>query len=228
VSPSDETTARGVGAGEALATQTVGHRGEQPRSDKHDRGGHRVVRDLIDEMNALIAGLDLDPNQQRFMEYRWRDQTAFFRGRVQENRKYFYWLRMVAVVGAVTVPALVGLNVAGSAARGVKWSAFGLSLLVAIVTAWEQLFRFGQRWRLYRQALDAMRAEAWRFAQLLPPYSGKKHGEPDNAHRSLFPLFAEKVEAIVKEFGEEYVEDVVVPARGAPREDGTKEPPPHT
>jgi hypothetical protein len=176
-----------------------GGRGVRP----FDRGRrHPDLAALEDELNGLIEVINVtDEDRRKFLESRWRDQTLFMKKRVISNRSSFQWLRLVAVTGAVTVPALVSLNLGGEAGAAVRWITFVLSLLVAVATAWEQLYRFGRRWRLYRESLDQMRAEGWHFALGIGDY--EKLG-PDEA----FIAFAERVEELLKRYSEDYMQDI--------------------
>ena len=152
----------------------------------------------------------LSPEQEEFVRRRWQAQTLFMKGRVILNRRSFYLLRWPAVLGAVVAPSLVGLTL-GGASQAIRWATFGITLVVAITTAWESVFRYGRRWRLYRQALDAMRAEGWAFAAGLDQYKGRDKGDES------FRIFGEAVQRILRQSGEEYVHGVFEVDEGSER-----------
>lgn len=170
--------------------------------------GRRDLRHLNDELarviEIMVKAHDLTEADREFLELRWRDQTVFMKDRVIRNRRSFYLLRWLAVVGAVAIPALVSLTVTGSAAAGIRWATFTLSLVVAVATAWETLFRYGRRWRLYRRSLDRMRAEGWAFAAQIGSYKGKKGKEALEA-------FASTVEGILRDYSEDYIQWIFEP-----------------
>ena len=84
----------------------------------------------------------------------------------------YYALRLLIIIGRVIIPALVSLDLGSNLAAGlVRWTTFGLSLMVAISAAIEGLFRFGERWRHYRTIVERLKIEGWQFFQLSGPYA---------------------------------------------------------
>ena len=51
---------------------------------------------------------------------------------MEGNRKQFYGLRLAAVISAIIVPSLVGLNLSGTGGSAVRWLTFTLSLIAAL------------------------------------------------------------------------------------------------
>jgi hypothetical protein len=115
-------------------------------------------------------------------------------------RGRYYVLRMVTVVGAVILPALVSLNLEGSAETSLDWVAFGISLLVAASAAVEGFFHFGTHWRHYRETVERLKSEGWSYSQLAGPYH-----RGGSTHASAFPAFAANVERILGQEVETYV-----------------------
>jgi hypothetical protein len=158
-------------------------------------------RDLVE----LAGSLDgLSPVQLRFLEKRWLDQVLWMESAAAKAQKRYYRLRLVTVVGAVIVPALVSLNVRGSFAEGIAWVTFGLSLLVAASAAVEEFFQFGARWRHYRRTVERLKSEGWQFFQL----SGQEYAKAGD-HSAAYPLFAARVESLLAEDVDAYVSTVV-------------------
>jgi len=86
-------------------------------------------------------------------------------------QKRYYLLRLTAIVGGVTLPALVSLNISGeSVSAYLCWLTFCISLLVAISVAVEGFFNYGERWRHYRRTVEDLKREGWQFFQLSGPY----------------------------------------------------------
>lgn len=180
--------------------------GEIPRGPCLRHPDYRALGTEADSLLESLVGLNND--QKRFLRFRWRAQLLFFKCRIIRNRRRYYAARGTAVVGAVIVPALLGADfIDPSTTVVVRGAAFGISLTVAVATALEEFVGWGKRWRLYRQAHDEIKAEGWRFVELLGDYS--KSG----GHQAGFPMFAQNVEAILERYGEEYVAELLVPQR---------------
>jgi hypothetical protein len=81
--------------------------------------------------------------------------------RVESNRKQFYGFRLTAIVSAIIVPSLVGLNLSGTGGTAVRWLTFSLSLVTALSTAILTLFRFGDRWLMYRALSNELVNAGW-------------------------------------------------------------------
>jgi len=87
--------------------------------------------------------------------------------RVEGNRKQFYGLRLTAVISAIIVPSLVGLNLSGTGGSAVRWLTFALSLIAALSTAILTLFRFGDRWLMYRALSNGLMSAGWALVNSL-------------------------------------------------------------
>ncbi len=92
--------------------------------------------------------------------------------RVEGNRKQFYGLRLAAVISAIIVPSLVGLNLSGTGGSAVRWLTFTLSLIAALSTAILTLFRFGDRWLMYRALSSSLMSAGWALVNS-PPADSK-------------------------------------------------------
>ena len=62
---------------------------------------------LKTELGSLIDQLELQPLQKRYLTSRWLDQLAWLEGKAGRARDWYYRLRLITIVGAVMVPALV-------------------------------------------------------------------------------------------------------------------------
>jgi hypothetical protein len=150
----------------------------------------------------LIGQLRLSELRRQFLRSRWLDQLVWVEGRATHNRdRYFFW-RLITIIGGVLVPALVTLNLNGSAASQLTWATFAVSLLVAISAAVEGFFRYGERWRHYRRTAELLKTEGWQFLQLTGHY--RRH----LAHASAYLLFASRVEDILQQDVDAYITTV--------------------
>jgi hypothetical protein len=158
------------------------------------------------EFGGLIDELDLEPMRKRLLKSRWLDQVAWLEGKAARARKAYYFLRLTTVVGAVLIPALVGLDTTSEELDpGLGIVIWGVSLVVAISAAVEQFFRFGERWRNYRNTVERLKMEGWLYLQLSGPYS------TDGAsHEASYPSFATRIEELIRVDVEDYLTKVVV------------------
>ena len=83
-----------------------------------------------------------------------------------------------------------------------RWIAFAVSLLVAISVALEEFFKFGERWRHYRQTSEILKAEGWQLSQLSGRY--RQYQE----HARAYPAFTNNVEHILQQELEGYITEV--------------------
>ena len=155
---------------------------------------------LKTELGSLIDQLELQPLQKRYLTSRWLDQLAWLEGKAGRARDWYYRLRLITIVGAVMVPALVILD--GDTA---KYATAALSIVVAASAAIEQFFRFGDRWHHYRATAERMKAEGWLYAELAGAYSAK-----GGTHQAAFPSFANRIEELIKSDVEVYLTKVAV------------------
>jgi Protein of unknown function (DUF4231) len=156
-----------------------------------------------DTYAELIDTLELGERERRFMRLRWLDQLAWLERAAARASRWYHLLRATTVVGALIVPALVGLQVDG----GVRPYAVGASLVISLVVATcagvEGFFRFGERWRHYRESAELLKSEGWSFLQLSGRY---RRFNPH--HTAAYPTFAGRVEELIQRDVETYVTEV--------------------
>jgi hypothetical protein len=159
---------------------------------------------LKQEFGGLIDALELADLQKRFLRSRWLDQVLWLSTKAKAAQRRYYGLRVITIAGGVVVPALVSLSIqSNEVTSALAWITFSLSLLVALAAALEGFFRFGDRWRNYRQSAETLKSEGWRFFQLAGAYA--THG----GHAEAFPAFAAQVEALIHLEVEGYLTRVV-------------------
>ena len=161
-----------------------------------------------EEMHSLIDRIELPDMEKQFMKSRWLDQLMWLEGKADQNKKQYYRLRLVTIIGGVIVPALVSLNLDGSSGQNnlqqiLGWIAFILSQAVAISAAVEEFFHYGDRYRNYRNTAETMKIEGWQFFQLSGPYRNAQ------SHAEVYSDFAQRVENIIQRDVEGYLSEVV-------------------
>lgn len=178
------------------------------------------------QLAEAIDHLGLDPVQRAYLHERWVGQLSYLSHGARRAQRRYYGLRLVAILGGVLVPALIGLNNTYS-----HWVAFVLGLLVAAAVALEEFFRFGDRWRHFRQQSELLRSEGWMYLEGAGP-TYRRYDTPAEGFRT-FVNRAE--EAMRREVGV-YIAEVVrateepqhAAVRGAaapPRGGGVASPP---
>jgi hypothetical protein len=157
---------------------------------------------LREDWSEIIDSLSLSEPERRFMRSRWLENVLWMERASQRTRKRYYVLRCIVAGGAVALPALVGLNVIGSARAAVLWVTFALSIVVGLAAALEAFFRLGERWRHYRKRVEELKAEGWDFYQLAGRY--KDSGD----HGAAFPQFAQSVQVILAREVDEFIAEI--------------------
>jgi hypothetical protein len=77
-------------------------------------------------------------------------------------------------------------------------------LVAALSTSLLQLFRFGEKWRLYRNYCQRLVAEGWHLAQGTGTY------EAASGVTNTFKSFVDEVETLLKSFETEYQADAII------------------
>jgi hypothetical protein len=157
---------------------------------------------LKGDFASMIDTLSLSEREKHFLRSRWLEYVLWMESAAQRTRLRYYVLRGVTLVGAVVVPALVSLNVIGSAKTAVLWIAFAVSLVVGLCAALEGFFRLGERWRHYRRRAEELKAEGWDLYQL----AGRYQSAAD--HSEAFPAFVANIQGILALEVEEFLADI--------------------
>lgn len=174
--------------------------------------GNEIYEDwLKKDLSSIIDGLDLDDLKKHFLESRWLDQVLWMEEKSSTNQKKYYVLRLTSIIGGILVPALISFNLAGENAKAfVQVISFILSLVVAISIALEEFFRFGDRWRHYRQTVECLKMEGWQYFQLAGNYKSWPK------HEDAYEEFATRVEEIQQSEIKIYITEI---AKDKPKED---------
>jgi len=161
---------------------------------------------LRSDLTQLIASLEVKEEHRHFLSSRWLESVLWMEATAQRTRTRYYALRLITVVGAVVVPALVSINTVGKSGGAITWLAFGISLVVAVSAAIETFFRFGERWRHYRRLVEELKTEGWALHELSGPYRA------DGAtQETAFPAFVERVNDVLKRETQTYIETIASP-----------------
>lgn len=121
----------------------------------------RELRAQLHEMRKAAGPFLTDEARKAYWAKSWELNILRAATRVESNRKEFYGLRLAVVISAITVPSLVGLNLSGTGGTTVRWLTFGLSLIAALAAAISALFRFADRWLMYRTFSNSLMNAGW-------------------------------------------------------------------
>jgi hypothetical protein len=132
----------------------------KPFSGGRGMEGSPVVKELherIFTMEEAVRLPFLDHNEARQSRWQfWRYYLSYAALREKRGRTTFYVVGLVSLASAITVPALVGLNLSGTGGVTVRWITFAFSLVTAFAAGILTLYRVGDRWLMYRRLLDSL------------------------------------------------------------------------
>lgn len=157
------------------------------------------------EFGQMIGCLGLKPVQKDYLRMRWLDQVLWMEGRATRARDRYYQLRITAILGGVLVPVLVGLTPVEGERQTLqffRYATAGLGAVVAMSSAIEQFFNYGERWRTYRRSVELLKSNGWQFSQLSGPY-----GKFAN-HEGAYLLFVSQVEEVIQRDVEIYATQI--------------------
>lgn len=167
-------------------------------------------KQLEQDFSRVFETLTLTDLQKEFLRSRWLNQMLWMAGRAARARNWYYRLRLTTIIGGVIVPILVSLNIANRTVdSALKSATIFLSGLVAVSSAVEEFFHYGERWRHYRRTTESLKAQGWQFFELTGPYQSYKRLEEDKRHEEAFSVFADQVEEIIQRDVEVYATQVV-------------------
>ncbi len=161
------------------------------------------IHQLQEVFDKLVEGSELNDLRKQFLRSRWMDQTLWMEGRAAQARTWYYSLRLTTILGGVIIPALVSLSLEGQPAVWLRWVVFAISLAVAVSSALEGFFRYGERWRHYRQTVETLKSEGWEFFELSGHYARYQ------SQAEAYPRFAGWVEEVIRHDVQLYVSQVV-------------------
>lgn len=157
---------------------------------------------LKQDFAGLIDELELSDFRKRLLKSRWLDQVVWMEGRAGHAQRRYYALRLTAIVGGILIPVTVTLS-RPDGWGWMVWVATVLGAVVAIVSAVEEFFNYGERWRHYRNTVELLKIEAWQFFQLSGTYKRA------STHADAYTRFATRVEAILQEDVQRYITEIV-------------------
>jgi Protein of unknown function (DUF4231) len=181
----------------------VGDDRAQPRRWIVVAGRQKATTDLQLKLEKMRAGAEpflVDDGKKAFWDVEWKPKAEHASAMIDSNRKEFYGMRLVAITSAIIVPSLVGLNLAGTGGVAVRWLTFALSLIAALATAIVTLFKFADRWIMYRNLDSLLIGAAWTLI----------NSSPKNA--AAWPKFTSDTQAAIAGYDATYQRAVILAA----------------
>ena len=157
-----------------------------------------------DNYLSLIDDLDLTELQKKAMKGRWLNQRNYASRESAKNKRRYERLRLIAIIGGVLIPALVSLNLNEPYNLYLRVLVWVVSLSVAISTAVEEFFHYGERWVNYRRTTELLKMEFWQFIQRSGPYQRFR------SHRTAYDDFAARTEQIILQDVNLYVTELAL------------------
>lgn len=102
--------------------------------------------------------------ERYYMKYRWQNQWQYYDSKASENKRNYQWLQLTIGIGSVAVPVLLGFQGTFTIIATV------VSLVVAAAAAVENVKKFGDGWRSFRSAAEALQREKALYDVSAGPY----------------------------------------------------------
>lgn len=165
-----------------------------------------------DRLAALLESLELEPIRKEILRQRWLDQVAWMGRQARKARRRYLAVRLPVVLGGVAIPGLIAILLSaggreqtflpGVSTEAVRIIAFFVSLMVAALAAYEEVMKYGERWRHYRRTAELLKTLGWQYLTLSGQF--KRHRRHDEA----FTAFTERVEEVLNQDVEGYLSAV--------------------
>jgi hypothetical protein len=161
---------------------------------------------LKQDFKTLFDHLELSEIQRHFLRSRWLDQVLWMEKKAAQCRDRHYQFKLTAIVLGVIVPILIGIDTGNVRLDQVKkYFTIALGSIVAVSTAVEEFFHYGERWNHYRRTVESLKTQGWQFSQLSGSYSQFE------SHTAAFTSFANQVEEVIQRDVEVYVTQLAKP-----------------
>jgi hypothetical protein len=155
-------------------------------------------------LESALGKITLTELQRDLLKSQWLETLGWMGRRAAHNWAAYVSLRLIAIVGAVFVPALIAITPTTAGGQALRVTTFTVSLCVALATAVESFFRPGERWRHYRRTTEALRLEGVQYLMLSGPYAAA------GTHEGAFGGFAGRLNEILSTEVDVYFTKVAV------------------
>jgi hypothetical protein len=189
-----------------MSTSLFSKQGVESEPSKSDSFSKQDVepKSSTSDLDGIVELLELSDLQKHFLRSRLLEQVKWMEGKASHAKNRYTLLRLTSIIGGVLVPILISLNFnnnqrANDIVRGLSITLGGV---VAISSAVEEFFHYGERWRHYRRTAESLKIQSWQFSQLSEPY------QTYESHKQAFPAFVGQVESILQRDVEVYMTQI--------------------
>src|SRR5437763_15879317 len=106
---------------------------------------------LDHQYGEVFDQLNLPEMQKSYLRTRWLDLVIWHDVAAARANRQYYRLRITTLVGGATATAFASLKLSGASGHWVSVLIFALTLTVTIAAGLEELLKYGERGRNYRQ-----------------------------------------------------------------------------
>jgi hypothetical protein len=156
------------------------------------------VEKVLKPLREALAERTPDPADRLWLDQRWWPNAREAHGKISPNRIWFMIVRIGQVSGAAALPVFA---TAGTLTSGHAWGwlTVGVSLMVAVVVAFDHVYRPGIRWRAAYKSFHEFIDTAWLYLETPEPV--EKPGDP-------FDKFLRSTETTIANQQSEYLRDI--------------------
>jgi hypothetical protein len=164
-----------------------------------NKDAEEVAKDTAELRERLAQSEAASATTAGWSKDRWWPEVRAAHGRIKPNRIVFFIVRIILVGGAASLPVFA---TAGTLTTGHTWGwvTVVVSLVLALVVAFDQVYRPGPRWRSGYDDYHQLVNSAWLYLEDLE--DGAVH--PDAAYGQ----FVRTVEDIIERHRVEYLRDI--------------------
>jgi hypothetical protein len=165
-----------------------------------------------DRLQALLESLDVQPFRREILRQRWLDQVSWMGRQARKARRRYMAVRLPVVLGGVAIPGLIAILLSaggspttflpGVSTEAIRILSFFVSLGVAALAAYEDVMKYGERWRHYRRTAELLKTLGWQYLTLSGVFKRFR------SHDDAFTAFTERVEDVLNQDVEGYLSAV--------------------
>jgi hypothetical protein len=106
-------------------------------------------------------------NEQEYLESRVKDQIAYYSDKATKAKRWFYFLRVVEITGAASIPFLSGLNTKDNS---LGWIIGGVGVIIGVTAGLIGLLKSQENWITFRSTAEQLKHERYIFETSVAPY----------------------------------------------------------
>jgi hypothetical protein len=149
---------------------------------------------------AIIEKMtELDETQKSLIKQNWLSYLSFLENRISINYFYYRCFTIIGTIGGISIPSISSLSLLPENENKILVSLVGI--ITACSIGLNQAFKFNEKWRHFRLAVELARIEGETFL-------GKGGVYKDKNHNESFSVFVKRLEQIKKYQIKAYFESI--------------------